>query len=236
MSPSSIDVYPWVALETMATPQSFKTLQGVVVLSSLCRVPTIAHLKSLPLERSRYLALYKRFYRLRMFVGQNKWKLDHYCRILRRRFQREDFNERRSVVLSAADPSSETPIPTLDNDGILNRLVNTLAFVHNSTVHLPSAADEKRPLYFEDLKVPQRMEAKIIGTILEMDRSQDPRIKHDPHYKWITEITSTLASIDPEILPKQFPKMFPSSPGMLIGMRAHEITVMGLNETMQLCL
>lgn len=220
----------------MATPQSFKTLQGVVVLSSLCRVPTMAQLKSLPLERSRYLALYKRFYRLRMFVGQNKWKLDHYCRILRRRFQREDFNKKRTVVLAAAEPSSETQISILDSDGILNRLLNTLAFVHNSTVHLPSAADEKPPLYFEDLKVPQRMEAQIIDTILEMDRSLDSHIKFDHHYKWITEITSTLATIDPGISPKQFPKQFSTSPGMLIGMRSHEITIMGLNETMQLCL
>lgn len=196
----------------------------------------MAQLKSLPLERSRYLALYKRFYRLRMFVGQKGWKLDHYCRILRRRFQREDFNKRRKVVLAAADPSSNTHIPALDSDGILSRVLNTLAFVHNSTVHLPGAADEKHPLYFEDLKVPQRMEAQIIDTILEMDRSQDPHIKYDPHYTWITETTSALASIEPGILPKQFPKKFSSSPGMLIGLRAHEITLMGLNETMQLCL
>lgn len=219
----------------MNLSQSYKTLQGVVVSSKTYTIPKKAELDQLSLDRARMLAMYKNFYKLRLFMSLKVWKRDHYCCIIRRRFQREDFDQRRKVVLEAASPLELNVVEELKSGELFQRILNTLAFVHNSTVHLSSEADTRRPMYFEDLKVPQRRESQIISIILEMDRSLPPQIKHDSTFKWITETTQNLRFKEQDT-PKKFSKRFSGQPGLYIGARTHEITIMGLNETLGLCL
>lgn len=211
------------------------TLRGIVLSASVYKMQPKEYFSALPLDRIRMLALYKRFYRLRNFMGDKEWKTDHYCQILRRRFSREDFNTRRAKVLLSAGDTEEVEPLTVEQ--ITDRIINTLAFVHNSTVHLPTELDHQKPTYFEDLKQPQRIETQVVATIIELDQHLPNRLKNDLTYQWITHTTAYLNGLCVEsTLPQKVRDTSHGMPGTNIGYRANEIVVMGLNETMQLCL
>lgn len=188
-------------------------------------------LKDFTGSRSQVMNLYKRFFRLRNMVDSKIYHRDTYQRIIRRRFTRDDFQVRRKVVLGAEQPLTSTEYG--------NRILNTLAFVFNSTVEPDdetSSTSKKPALYFKDLERPQRFEKRIFQTIMRMDQQKPDSLKYDRHYSWFREVEEAYKNIPDQPSTKAYRSYFLNFDPSLIGFRDYELTVMLLNEQLGLCL
>ncbi|CUM50992.1 uncharacterized protein AC631_03203 [Debaryomyces fabryi] len=194
-------------------------------VSSLIKLEELNKLSS---KKSKFLSLYKRFYRLRNMVDSKPYNKEIYQKIIRRKFTMEDFNLKRSILLDDVDILSEI--------SLFERIINTLAFVHNSTVYLPSERKEKPILFFQDLELPQRMEKLIILTLLRMDQQKPHIIKYDRKYEWVPKINNQLNNLSNDPDSKEYKSAFKDVDANLIGFRDYELNLMRLNECYRLCL
>mmetsp|Transcript_3829 Transcript_3829/g.4254 ORF Transcript_3829/g.4254 Transcript_3829/m.4254 type:complete len:214 (-) Transcript_3829:6-647(-) len=200
----------------------------LIVKYQVSSLLSFEELNKLSSKRSKFLSLYKRFYRLRNMIDSKQYNKEIYLTMIRRKFTMEDFNLRRSILLDDVDNLSEIHL--------FERIMNTLAFVHNSTVYLPSERKEAPVLFFQDLKVPQRMEKLIILTLLRMDQQKPDFIKYDRKYEWIPKINKKLSQIsnDPDV--KEYKSAFKDVDANIIGFRDYDLNLMRLNECYRLCL
>lgn len=210
-----------------------KTKQTVTIGNDLIvkyQISSLADLKGLnelSSKKSKFLSLYKKFYKLRNMIDSKPYNKEIYQNIIRRKFTMEDFNLKRSILLEGSDKLSELQL--------FERMINTLAFVHNSTVYLPSERKE-RPVFFQDLKIPQRIEKLIILTLLTMDQQKPSTIKYDRKYEWIPQINNKLSQLSEDPDAKEFKYIFKDADAGLIGFRDYELNLMRLNECYRLCL
>lgn len=191
---------------------------------------SLKELEQIPSSKSKYLCLYKRFYRLRNMVGQKSYHSKIYCSLLRLRFSREDFNKRRECFVGLQDKLSEKEI--------YERLINTVAFVFNSTLY-PEQLEQKDPsppFYYQDTKMPLPIEGQIVSTILRMENQKPDKIKYDRHYQWVTTLNLALSDISDTLGKKSLSRLFKEVDANYIGFRDYEETLMLLNETYKLCL
>ncbi|KAK6203249.1 uncharacterized protein RJT21DRAFT_2596 [Scheffersomyces amazonensis] len=197
-------------------------------------------IQSLPDFRSKLLASYKQLYRLRNLIdrGMDRNKYG-YIQLIRRNFERISFQNRRNIVLSHINGGS-LPVE-LTEEEIIQRLINTIAFVFNSTVKKETEFTEKDIQYFKDLKkvFPESMELQIVRTIIRMDKQKPDRIKYDFKYNWLSNYNDSM------IEARKYYDKYPTARKLpddlnfdlsYIGFRNHELLVMGLNESMKLCL
>jgi hypothetical protein len=180
--------------------------------------------------KSQLILLYKQFYRLRNLVG-NHYHTQKYATILRRQFQRQDFNQRRRIVLGIST--------NLSQDQLIQRLETTLDFVFNSTVKRTSYNEEVR--YYNDIKrlSPDTIEKKVLRTLLEMDDKKPDQIKHDFAYEWVRILSEPeepqLKQTNSKKL-KKAANTFKGFPINYLGFKQQEVSIMRLNENLGLCL
>ncbi|CAH6718589.1 putative increased recombination centers protein 19 [[Candida] jaroonii] len=197
---------------------------GLFVLKAINKPVTYQYLQQLPSDKSKYLCLYKRFYRLRNYISNDTREINRYVDTLRWKFTREDFNKRLAMI-------DQSP---LNNDDMFERFINTLSFVNNATVALPENIPEKPINFIQDVKKPQRMERSIIKTILDMQLSKPDDIKYDTSYKWFKETEELYENFPEEISKKNF-KSTLSKIG-IIGFHNYELNLMMLNNSYNLML
>lgn len=117
------------------------------------------------------------------------------------------------------------------------RLANTVAFVFNSTCN---AQDDRGPVnfYADFIRETQpRLELSVLSTILLMDQQAPNSLKYDYRYKWVDEVLDFYAEVSQSDLPrKDINRLHNTGKASLLGFLHYEQCVMGLNESMQLCL
>lgn len=77
-------------------------------------------------------------------IDSKPYNKETYQNIIRRKFTMEDFNLKRNILLEGSDKLSELQL--------FERMINTLAFVHNSTVYLPSEGKRKAGILLSRLE------------------------------------------------------------------------------------
>lgn len=179
-------------------------------------------------KKLKLLALYKRFYKLRNMIDAKPHSKETYQCLVRRKFTMEDFAQKRGMLLDDCDKLTETQV--------FERMINTLAFVHNSTVYLPSDRQAEPVFFFRDLQKPQRVEKLVLLTMLKMDEQKPPMIKYDRKYEWITNLNHLLSSLSENPDTKEYKSTFKEIDANLIGFRDYELNLMRLNECYSLCL
>lgn len=200
----------------------------LTVLQRISNFPSTEHLLLLS-QRSAFLSTYKHFYRLRHLVSLKPYNPEHYCRLLRRRYLRSDFNLRRKKVLGISED--------LSHEELIKRLHNTYVFVFNSTCH---AIDEPDPVRtYEDYKsaMEPRFESKILDTILKLDELAPSQIKFDLDYNWFDKAREVEEELSLGTLTKQRARELNRSREVVgIGYADYERSIMALNESLDLCL
>lgn len=175
-----------------------------------------------------YTSTYRQLFRLRHLIGRSKSGRDTYCALLRRKFTRVDFNDRRNKVLG---------LPPLVRSEMAIRLANTVAFVFNSTCHVQ---DDRGPVnFYADFvrETQPRLELSVVSTILAMDQQAPHSVKYDYKYKWVDDIAGFYTEVSlPDLLRKDINRLHATGKAPLLGFLQFEQCVMGLNESMQLCL
>lgn len=155
-------------------------------------------------------------------IDNDRHNINRYQELIRWRFQRDDFNNKRKVVLGKSD--------VLDNQQLFQRLLNTLTFVYNSTV----ALDANRPplQHYHELKESQPLEKQMVLTILKMHYKLPAEIKYDSNYHWFNQYKSQLLLFPAIPTKKQLQKTNPYNVGYI----DYVMSVMIVNEQYQLCL
>lgn len=175
-----------------------------------------------------YTAAYRRLYRLRHLFSRGRGHRDTYCALLRRKFTFIDFNVRRDKVLG---------LGPIEQPEMAVRLANTVAFVFNSTCH---AADTRGPVdFYEDFvrESQARLELQVISTILTMDQQAPNNVKYDFNYRWIDDTAAFYSEAkQPDLSRKDANRLHNTGRSSLLGFLHYEKCVMGLNESMGLCL
>ncbi|KAG2733197.1 hypothetical protein G9P44_004187 [Scheffersomyces stipitis] len=209
---------------------------GVILHHPIVSSDIRSQIDQIPVFRNKLLALYRRFYRLRnmIYTGHSSAPIAYHT-ILRRDFERIDFNVRRNAVLG-----KEIENHHLSEAELLTRMINTVMFVFNSTVSTRNA-DEEEPevLFFQDIKktVSHTMESSIVSTILRMDSQKPDSIKYDFKYAWIEPFDQFMEGFDEYFEKHPSSKRYGSKyPMNWIGFRQYETTLMRLNESLGLCL
>ena len=131
------------------------------------------------LDSQKLVALYKRFYRLRLFRN-NKYDRINYTAALRRRFTTHRIELRRDIFLK------ESKNPLLFSQ-IIERAVNTLAFVQNASLYRPSEPEEN--LGDSDRQIPTQ-ESKLLSTILRVEAGMPLEVVSDFTYRWMDKIVN----------------------------------------------
>ncbi|KAI5963124.1 uncharacterized protein KGF55_002916 [Candida pseudojiufengensis] len=160
---------------------------------------TQQQIKSLPNFKSKLLAYYKRFYKLRNFeCSPSLFKVDNspyhtptitsdeYVTLLKRQFQRGDFNLKRKKFLG---------LPPITEDELINeRLLNTLCFIFNHTTAAPNPKLDKLIVTEQDEieSSVDTLESKVVSTILRMDYDCPNFIKYDFKFDWVKQIDAWL--------------------------------------------
>lgn len=192
---------------------------GLFLLKPVNTALDLEYLHTLPAQK-QYLKIYKKFYRLRNLVGHNRHHRNRYLELIRWRFTRDNFNVKRSILIG---------LPTLSAADILDRVLNTLAFVNNSTVALPENLQESSTVYIQGIGKPQRIETDIVTTILTMQYQKPNSIKYDIHYQWIKNLKHNNDNVNDKT-PRE------KSSFDLQGFYNYEMNLMILNETYHMCL
>lgn len=179
-------------------------------------------------QRSMYLAAYRQLFRLRHLVGSDR-NLSTYQNVIRRKFQKVDFQMRRSQVLRIEE--------SLTNEQMAHRLANTIAFVFNSTCN---KTDDSPPVqYYEDVKKASepRTETSVILTILLMDHQAPHEIKYDFSYKWVGDTKAFYRNLhESKLNRKEMNRLFNTGRASHLGFLHYEESLMALNECLLLCL
>lgn len=197
---------------------------GLFVLKAINKPVSADYLRQLSSDKSRYLCLYKKFYRLRNYISNDTREISRYVDTIRWKFTREHFNSRLAMI-------DQSPLSSVD---IFDRLINTLIFVNNATVALPENIPEKPINFIQDVKKPQRIERSIIKTILDMQLSKPNDIKYDMSYKWFKDTEELYKNFPEEISKKNF-KSTLSKIG-IIGFYNYELNLMMLNNSYKMVL
>lgn len=200
------------------------TQNGLVIKNLINKPIDLNSLKLLKNDASRLKCLYKKFFRLRNMVDSKEYNISRFQELLRRRFSTEDFNSRRQIVLGK---------PNLTNEQLLQRMLNTLVFLHNSTVILPENEVPKLVNFYTDSKTPQRIEKLVILTLLQMEYQKPPDIKYS-NYTWYSNINHQYQTL-PDVTSKKVYRTHLPNPSY-IAFRDFELDLMILNETYDLCL
>ncbi|KAI3402472.2 hypothetical protein KGF56_004713 [Candida oxycetoniae] len=163
-------------------------------------VSSIASITQLKSFKSKLLAYYKRFYKLRDFeCSQRLYRSqehpydkveiskDDYVNLLKRQFRNVSYNVKRRKFLE---------LPPLSEKEQEQRLANTLAFVFNHTVE-KSNSDNNPDEVVVNIEDEERIsldtiESKIISTILRMDKDCPLEIKHDYKFVWLDKLNKRI--------------------------------------------
>lgn len=185
---------------------------------------------NIPSMKRKLLCIYKEFYKLRNVIDNKKYYQNTYKTLLRRNFTNASFINRRDVVMP--------DLPPLSEDELIIRLVNTLAFVFNSTVK--SSKEAKPILFFQDIKEnnTDTLEKAVVFTMLQMDSQKPKEIKYDFKYNWIKQLEEDILKYD-NLVAKgstKSSKIKHTIPLDYIGFKQYEENIMRLNETLGLCL
>lgn len=197
------------------------TKQSVIVSRSYTvTYESIAHLT----HRRQLLVLYARFYRLRLYRS-HPHDYRNYVSYLHRKFRHEHFEIKRQRLLGSL-------IPPLDPSELVQRLVNTLAFVQNASV-------QREP----DQEF--TMESQILHTVLRMEHEMPSEVKYDHSLNWLADLETLVLQVAPRLaagLGKPSSAMIKSKLGKSdslmaqLGYRDYIQNVMKLNESHKLCL
>ncbi|RLV96520.1 hypothetical protein JA1_000196 [Spathaspora sp. JA1] len=197
--------------------------------------PTIdlSHIRTeisqIPTFKRKVVYLYKQFYKLRdIQYDKQYWNTKLYEAVLLRNFKHISFNNRRRVILSTTDE--------LNEEELVERMLNTLAFVFNSTVYSDDPRIFNEILNFDDLNKAKKstIEADVIGTILRLDGIKPNVIKYDFKYQWWKQLRDDLNKVqDWDNISR---KQLKSLKLEWISFYQYETTLMRLNENLKLCL
>lgn len=191
--------------------------------------PTVSGLSELS-YRSQLLCLYKKFFRLRNMIDADTDNRQAYCDTLKRRFSFDNFNRRRNLLLGIDQP--------IEKEALIQRIVNTYAFLFNSTVEHEDVQAKQAVVHQLDLpKVyEKRIEKSIVLTMLKMARQMPNEIKLDFNYSWLANVDFLLKNINFDANKKQQRKLIDKCDPSNIGYRDYETSIMRLNESCNLCL
>ncbi|KAK6463917.1 hypothetical protein DFJ63DRAFT_56411 [Scheffersomyces coipomensis] len=197
-----------------------------------------SNIQQLPNFRTKLLACYKQLYRLRNVIDEGSYRSKFpYENMIRRNFERISFNTRRQAVLGHINQDSEVTV--LTENEIIERLMNTVVFVFNSTVQRQNEFADMEIQYYEDLKKSNTdtLEKNIVNTVIRMDGQKPNSIKYDFKYNWIRDYTNNIQDHIKLIEAKPNQKKYEGSFELdYIGFRNYEFMIMSLNENMKLCL
>lgn len=201
----------------------------LVVKAPISTFPTVASLSELS-YKSQLLCLYKKFFRLRNMIDADTDNRQAYCDILKRRFSFDNFNRRRSLLLGINEPVEE--------DALIQRMVNTYAFLFNSTTEHEDVQAKQVVIHQQDLQkvYEKRIEKSIVLTMLKMARQMPNEIKLDFNYNWLANVDFLLENINSDANKKQQRKLLDKCDPANIGYRDYETSIMRLNESCNLCL
>lgn len=201
--------------------------RGLLLGVPVSAFPSLSRLDALPSFQSKLRSLYKSLYRIRRLVDDKPHSQQNYTNMLRRRFVFENHNLRRERFLQEAAPLSQQQL--------LERLVNTYLFIHNSTCKVVDSPPSS--LHWEELPKndPVRIEKSILRTILQMEYQLPKAVKYDFSYKWLDAVEEIVQNTTSPAK-KDFSRD-PQAPNILwIGYRDYHITLVHLNESYGLCL
>lgn len=189
---------------------------------------TSEYLSSLP-SHLHWRAMYSRLYKLRHFVDP-KGRLS-YCRLLRSRTKRGDFELRRQLFLGISTP--------LTKKELVHRLANTYAFLFNATCNPLDEPPMAR--FYEEWKINSEptKETNVLNTILRMHYEMQPTPRLLSDYKWVDDIKefyTKYESIRELKKSRELSQLYNSKISHHIGFYQYEKTLMSLNESLDLCL
>ena len=197
---------------------------------------SIRHIKQLPNFKSKLLAVYKRFYKLRKFectpslfkVDDNPYLVPDitsgdYVALVKRNFKNIDYNLKRKVFLG---------LPPLSEDELEKRLFATLTFVFKHTVAAENPHSEDPIATVEDEKRVSidTIESGVISPLLRMDYDCPWQIKYDYNFQWLDRLNQEQDN------PRGKKKKNVNEILPYITYKQYMMTVMRLNESLGLCL
>lgn len=202
---------------------------GLVVKVPISSFPSVSSLLELS-HKAQLLSLYKKFFRLRNMIDPDTDKRQAYCDLLKRRFTFDNFDRRRALLLGINQP--------LEHDVWIQRIINTYAFVFNSTVEHEDVQAKQAIIHQLDLPkaYEKRTERSIVLTMLKMESQIPNKVKLDFNYNWLENVDFLLSKISTDIPRKQLRKLIDKCDPSNIGYRDYETTLMRLNESCNLCL
>lgn len=222
--------------QAKTVPVYLSSSSSITLNKAVSSIPTLEDLHQLKSSKSILRCMYKKFYRLRDIIHEDTDIRLQYCNILRRKFNFENFNHRRNILLNI---DSNHPIQSIDPNEFHQRLINTYAFVFNSTVQIDGPIIHKdQVIRQEDLEKSERkrIESSIILTILKLNHQMPNEIKLDFTFKWIDKINKVVQIINGPLSKKEHRKLADLIDPNYIGYRDLEISTMRLNESLKLCL
>ncbi|KAL7665630.1 Increased recombination centers protein 19 [[Candida] zeylanoides] len=181
---------------------------------------SIAHLT----HRRQLLVLYARFYRLRLYRS-HPHDYRNYVTYLHRKFRHEHFEIKRQKLLGSSTPP-------LDPSELVQRLVNTLAFIQNASVQ--RAPDQETT-----------MESQILHTVLRMEHEMPSEVKYDHSLNWLADLETLVSQVAPRseaglVKPSSatIKSKFGKNDSLMakLGYRDYIQSLMKLNEAYKLCL
>ncbi|OBA19616.1 hypothetical protein METBIDRAFT_13363 [Metschnikowia bicuspidata var. bicuspidata NRRL YB-4993] len=178
--------------------------------------------------RQRLTCVYKRMYKLRFMAGDSQSQQEEFKNLLRRKFQKQDFNIRRNKLLGLDEQLLE--------QSMARRLANTYAFLFNATCEPDRTIPEVN--FYHDLEdaLKSRHETSVIHTMLRMEYETPSILKYDYAYRWVEGVKDFYKLADQELLSKDYNKLAGSKIAHFIGFLQYERSVAYLNESLTLCL
>ncbi|CAX41183.1 conserved hypothetical protein [Candida dubliniensis CD36] len=214
--------------------------KGIILNKPVINISTtFDEISKLPSFRSKLLAFYKRFYKLRKFECNEQLYIikdipyytpdindQDYAAFVKRQFRSISYNTKREAILN---------LPALSEQELEQRMMNTLVFVFNHTVTAETPYSNNSSMTEDDVAKTgiDNEETKIVSTILKLDNEMPNDIKYDFKFKWFKEFTNQLDSIDPKVGPTKKQLEYLTEH---YGYRMYYITLMRLNESTKLCL
>lgn len=214
--------------------------KGIILHKPIINISTtFDEISKLPSFRSKLLAFYKRFYKLRKFECNDQLYIikdipyytpdindQDYVAFVKRQFRSISYNTKREAILN---------LPALSEQELVQRMMNTLVFVFNHTVTKENLfLDKSIRTKDESAKTGiDNEETKIVSTILKLDNEMPNDIKYDFKFRWFKEFTKQMDSIDPKVGPTKNQLEYLTEH---YGYRMYYITLMRLNESARLCL
>ncbi len=162
--------------------------------------------------------IYRKLFKLRNAVTSKNAARKTYISLLRSRFEKDDYNERRQYILKQNPTENE-----LTNEQIFKSIENTLHFIERSTISINTKFNKSKPT----------TESRILKNILFVEWNRYESVKKSKFTNlysknYISEAEDVMESI------KNGKKPDKNLSANLIAFKDYEYALMMFNETMNL--